>query len=169
MKNVILIGMPAAGKSTVGVLLAKTCVMDFVDTDLLLQREADASLEALIEREGEDAFLSRESALLASIVVENTVVATGGSAVYSDIGMRHLATIGTILYLKISPQEVAGRVGDLHRRGVILHGNADLAALYRERESLYQRYADVTVDLTGLETAEALAAVRRALDRSEKK
>lgn len=168
MKNVILIGMPAAGKSTVGVLLAKTCVMDFVDTDLLLQREAGASLEALIEREGEDAFLSRESALLASLSVENAVVATGGSAVYSDIGMRHLATIGTILYLKISPQEVVGRVGDLHRRGVILHGNADLDALYRERESLYRRYADVTVDLAGLETAEALAAVRRALDRSEK-
>lgn len=168
MKNIILIGMPAAGKSTVGVLLAKTCIMDFVDTDLLLQRAANASLETLIEREGEEAFLARESALLASLSVENTVVATGGSAAYSDIGMRHLATIGSILYLKISLQEVIGRVRDLHRRGVILHGNADLTSLYRERESLYQHYADITVDLTGLETAEALATVRRALDRPEK-
>lgn len=168
MKNIILIGMPAAGKSTIGVLLAKTCVMDFLDTDLLLQKAAGVSLETLIEREGEDAFLTRESTLLASLTVENTVVATGGSAVYSDIGMRHLATIGTILYLKISPQEVAERVGNLHRRGVILHGNTDLASLYRERESLYQRYTDLTVDLSGLETAEALATVHRVLDQSEK-
>ena len=155
--------MPAAGKSTVGVLLAKACVMDFWDTDLLLQKEEGASLEALIDREGEAAFLAREGALLARLRAENTVIATGGSAVYSDDGMRHLKSLGTVLYLKISEAEVTARVGDLHRRGVILHGCPDLSALYHERTRLYEKWADVTADLTGLDAAGALRAMLAAL------
>lgn len=164
VNNVILIGMPAAGKSTVGVLLAKTRVMDFLDTDLLLQKEGGASLETLIDREGEDAFLTREGTLLSGLTARNTVIATGGSAVYSEAGMRHLKDLGTVLYLKISEAEVTARVGDLHHRGVILHGCPDLAALYRERTRLYERWADVTADLSGLDTAGALRAMLAALD-----
>lgn len=163
MKNIVLIGMPAAGKSTVGVLLAKALVMDFLDTDLLLQKEGGASLETLIDREGEQAFLRREDALLARVAAENTVIATGGSAVYADAGMRHLSEIGTVLYLKIGEADVAARIGDLHRRGVILHGCADLPALYRERTRLYEAWADATADLSGLDTAAALRAMRAAL------
>lgn len=165
MKNIVLIGMPSAGKSTVGVLLAKKCVMHFVDTDLLIQQEGDASLEALIDREGEDAFLAREGALLARLEAENTVIATGGSAVYSDAGMQHLASLGTVLYLRVSEEDVLARIGDLHRRGVILHGCTDLRELYRERTRLYERWADVTADLTGLDTAGALGAMLAALGR----
>lgn len=165
MNNIILIGMPAAGKSTVGVLLAKACVMDFLDTDLLLQKKGGASLEALIEREGEAAFLAREGALLTHLSSENTVIATGGSAVYSDGGMRHLKRLGTVLYLKISEAEVTARIGDLHRRGVILHGCPDLTALYRERTCLYEKWADATADLTGLDAAAALRAMLAALGR----
>ena len=164
VNNVILIGMPAAGKSTVGVLLAKTRVMDFLDTDLLLQKEGGASLETLIDREGEVAFLTREGALLSGLTARYTVIATGGSAVYSEAGMRHLKDLGTVLYLKISESEVTARVGDLHHRGVILHGCPDLAALYRERTRLYERWADVTADLSGLDTAGALRAMLTALD-----
>ena len=163
MKNIVLIGMPSAGKSTVGVLLAKKCVMNFIDTDLLIQKEGGASLEALIDREGEDAFLAREGALLARVEAENAVIATGGSAVYSDEGMRHLASIGTVLYLKVSEEEVVSRVGDLHRRGVILHGCSDIRALYQERTRLYEQWADATADLTGLDTAGALGAMLAAL------
>ena len=165
MGNIVLIGMPAAGKSTVGVLLAKTCVMDFLDTDLLLQKQSGMSLETLIEQEGEAAFLMREGTLLERIAAENTVIATGGSAVYSDAGMRHLASIGTVLYLKIGEAEVAARIGDLHRRGVILHGCPDLHTLYGERSLLYERWADATADLTGLDTAGALRAMLTALGR----
>lgn len=163
LKNIILIGMPSAGKSTVGVLLAKKCVMNFLDTDLLLQEEGGASLETLIDREGEAAFLAREGALLSRLTAENTVIATGGSAVYSEEGMRHLRDIGTVLYLKVSEAEVTARVGDLHRRGVVLHGCPDLAALYRERTRLYERWADATADLTGLDAAGALRAMLAAL------
>ena len=161
--------MPSAGKSTVGVLLAKKCVMNFIDTDLLIQKEGGASLEALIDREGEDAFLAREGALLARVEAENAVIATGGSAVYSDEGMRHLASIGTVLYLKVSEEEVVSRVGDLHRRGVIASaycrhpGFASDEALYRERTRLYEQWADATADLTGLDTAGALGAMLAAL------
>ena len=164
MENLILIGMPSSGKSTIGPLLAERLSMEFLDTDRLLVERAGESLADQIAEVGETAFLGREGALLAALSVENTVVATGGSAVYSDEGMKNLGRLGRIVYLAIDEAEVRRRVGDLGARGVIYHGNYDLAGIYSERTRLYRAYADLTVDITGLTVKDALAALLVALD-----
>lgn len=163
MKNIILIGMPSAGKSTVGVLLAKKLVMEFLDTDLVLQSESGKSLSEMIEETGEDAFLLCEERALLNVTCTGTVVATGGSAVYSDAGMTHLKENGIILYIKLDEGEVADRVGNLHSRGVVLHGQKTLDGLYRERTALYEKYADCTADVTGCTVGEALERLLAAV------
>ena len=163
MENLILIGMPSSGKSTIGPLLAARLSMGFLDTDRLLEKQAGKSLADQITEVGETAFLAREGALLATLSVENIVVATGGSAVYSEQGMRNLGQIGRIVYLALDEAEVRRRVGDLGARGVIYHGNSDIGGIYAERTRLYRAYADLTVDVTGLTVEDALAALLAAL------
>ncbi len=169
MNNIILIGMPAAGKSTVGVLVAKYALSDFIDTDLLIQAKYKAPLADLIEEQGEEAFLALEENVLSSVDVEHTVIATGGSAVYSRRGMDHMHTLGTVVYLKISEELILSRIGNLTTRGVILHGTDGLDGIYRERCPLYEREADITVDCTGLTTAECAQAVVEAVKAYRKK
>lgn len=145
-KNIILIGMPGAGKSTVGVVLAKKRGCRFLDSDLLIQEKYDALLYELIAEHGTDGFLKIEEEVNASIDVKRTVIATGGSVVYGKTAMEHLKKIGTVVYLKLPLETIRDRLGDLSERGVTLREGQTLEDLYRERIPLYETYADVTVD-----------------------
>ena len=163
MKNIILIGMPGVGKSTVGVILAKELGYRFLDTDLVIQEREGIRLKEILERDGVDGFLSIEEDVCATLQAEHSVIATGGSVVYSGKAMEHLRAIGTVVYLQLPYAQLEKRLGNLHNRGVVLRDGQTLRALYEERIPLYERYADVTVDESGLDTEETLAAVRAAL------
>ena len=143
--NIILIGMPASGKSTAGVVLAKILGMDFIDADIIIQRKEGARLTDIIEKSGVDEFLKREEKALLSIDVTNTVIATGGSAVYSDAAMKHLADGSNVVYLKVSLHELRNRLKDIKERGVVLRDDETLEGIFKNRSELYEKYADITV------------------------
>ena len=145
MNNIILIGMPGCGKSTVGILLAKLLGFDFIDTDLLIQSSEAARLHEIISLKGDDYFVRCENAVLCGINAKNTVIATGGSAVYCEEGMRHLASTGKIVYLEVSEKELSRRVGNTATRGILMRSAKNFHELYLEREPLYKKYADITV------------------------
>ena len=163
MDNIILIGMPAAGKSTFGVLLAKAMLYDFVDCDLIIQNKYGASLAALIEERGEEAFVKLENDTLSSLDYSHTVIATGGSAIYGEEAMAHLATLGKIVYLKVDLDEIKRRIGNIQTRGVIMHGNPTLDEMFHERCFLYEKYAHIVVDLTGMTAEQAITAMKEAV------
>ncbi len=144
--NIILIGMPGAGKSTVGVVLAKKLGYSFVDADLVIQSWEGKLLHEIIEERGVEGFWMLEEAVGESIEAERTVIATGGSAVYGESAMKHYRQIGTVVYLSLPLADIRERLGDLAQRGVTLKEGQDLDALYAERLPLYERYADITVD-----------------------
>jgi glycerate dehydrogenase len=158
-KNVILIGMPGVGKSTIGVLLAKKLGYEFVDSDLLIQSREKRLLKDIIAEEGLDGFLEIEADVNASVEIENVVLATGGSAVYKERAMKHLKEIGTVVYLKVSYEELAKRLGDLKERGVALKEGQTLKDLCDERCPLYEKYADIIVDEEKLGLDETLDKV----------
>ena len=153
MKNIVLIGMPGAGKSTIGVLLAKSMLMDFVDTDLLIQKKFSDSLCGIIAERGVEEFLGIENDVICENDFQNCVVATGGSAVYGREAMEKLRANGTAVYLKLSPEELERRIDNIHTRGIAMKEGTSIAALYAERSPLYEKYADITVDCEGM-TAE---------------
>lgn len=144
--NIILIGMPGAGKSTVGVVLAKRRGCRFLDSDLLIQEKYDALLYELIASHGLEGFLKIEEEVNASIDVKRTVIATGGSVIYGQRAMEHLGEIGTVVYLKLSCETIKERLGDLNERGVALRRGQTLEDLYEERVPLYEKYADLIID-----------------------
>lgn len=143
--SVILIGMPSSGKSTLGVLLAKTLGMRFIDSDLLIQEREGKLLHEIISEQGEDRFLEIESEVNADISVKNAVIATGGSVIYSEKAMENLKNLGKVVYLEISYGEMLSRLGDYSHRGVIIKEGSTLADMYAERVPLYEKYADITV------------------------
>lgn len=146
MKNIVLIGMPGSGKSTLGVLLAKALGMGFLDTDLVLQKRAGCLLQTLVEVEGKDGFLDRErEAILSLENLENTVVATGGSAVLRAESMKHLKKNGVCVYLSLSYAAVFRRIRNIKTRGIAFGKGETLRDLYRERLPYYKRYADLTL------------------------
>ena len=147
--SIILIGMPSCGKSTLGVLLAKKLGMEFIDSDLLIQKTHGKLLHELIAEHGNDGFLEIESEVNCSITEQNAVIATGGSAVYSERAMRHFATIGKIVYIHISYEEMEARLGDFAHRGVVMPEGYTLRDLYNERAALYETDAHVTVSGEG--------------------
>ncbi len=147
--SIILIGMPSCGKSTLGVLLAKKTGMEFIDSDLLIQKKHGKLLHELIAQRGNDAFLALEAEVNCSIQATDAVIATGGSAVYSQQAMAHLATLGKVVYIHISYEEMASRLGDYAHRGVVMPAGYTLRDLYNERAALYERYADITVSGEG--------------------
>jgi shikimate kinase len=167
--NIVLIGMPGAGKSTLGVVLAKIMSMKFVDADLVIQEQMDKTLQTIIDAMGPDGFIQVENEILSDIEADDTVIATGGSAVYSDEAMRHLAEIGVIVYLEIGYDSLVGRLGDLQERGVVLKGGMgmSLRELYAERKPLYEKYAEVTVNIEDLNITAAARRVACALDHCE--
>lgn len=146
MNNIILIGMPSCGKSTVGILLAKALGYQFIDCDLLIQERAGALLHEIIAEKGAERFLALENEICATITADRTVISTGGSAVYGKEAMAHLGSIGKVIYLRISLQVLTKRLGDYVHRGVVLREGYTLKDLYEERDALYEKYADYIVD-----------------------
>lgn len=144
--NVILIGMPGAGKSTVGVVLAKKLGFRFVDSDLVIQEQYGKLLHELIEEHGIEGFWKIEEEINSSLDMHKSVIATGGSAVYGAKAMEHLREIGTVVYLKLPYHEIVERLGDLTARGVTLYPGQTLMDLYKERAPLYEKYAHIVVD-----------------------
>ena len=158
-ENIVLIGMPGVGKSTLGVVLAKELGFEFVDADLLIQKREKRLLKEIIAEEGVEGFLKIENDVNASISSTKTVIATGGSVIYGAEAMEHLKEIGTIVYLKLDYETLDSRLGSLKGRGVVLKDGQNLKSLYDERIPLYEKYADVTVDEGGLGLEETLDAV----------
>ncbi len=167
MKNVILIGMPGSGKSTVGVVLAKKLGYRFIDSDLVIQEKYGKLLYQLIEERGEAGFLMLENEINASITAEGAVIATGGSAVYGKEAMRHFREIGQIVYLKLPFEELEQRLGDLHERGVVLKKGYTLRDLYEERIPLYEKYADITIECEGKDIRSVMEEIyeKRSLEK----
>lgn len=163
--NVILIGMPGAGKSTLGIVLAKIMNYNFIDADLLIQQQCDRTLQKLIDACGPDGFIEVENQVLRDIEAEHTVIATGGSAVYSDEAMAHLSSIGRVVYLKISYEQLVHRLSDLQERGVVLKGGIGMSLrdLFDERKPLYEKYAQITIDVDDLSITAAARKVADAL------
>ena len=155
--NIILIGMPGAGKSTVGVLLAKRLGYNFVDTDLLLQSQQRGRLQEIIAREGMERFKELEADTLCSLATTHSVVATGGSAVYSARAMARLRALGQLVFIDIPLAELLPRVQDMDTRGLVIGPGESYEQLYRERQPLYEKYAEVTIAGAGM-TVEAVAA-----------
>lgn len=143
--NIILIGMPGVGKSTVGVVLAKKLGYGFLDSDLVIQEQSGKLLYEMIEEQGVEGFWEVENKVNASLTVHKTVIATGGSAVYGKRAMEHLKQTGVMVYLVASYEELNNRLGDLNKRGVTLKPGQDLESLLAERTPLYEKYADITV------------------------
>ena len=158
-QNVVLIGMPGVGKSTVGVILAKVLGYEFVDSDLLIQKAEKRLLREIIAQEGQAGFLKIENRVNASIDMEKTVIATGGSVVYCTEAMEHLKKIGTVVYLKLDYEILKKRLGNLRCRGVVLRKGQTLKDLYDERTPLYEKYADIVVDEKNLNIEETLQKI----------
>lgn len=163
MDNIILIGMPAVGKSTVGVLLAKAVGYGFVDSDLVIQSREGRLLSRIIAEEGIDRFLEIEGKINAELCVDRCVIATGGSVIYNEKAMCHLKEMGRIVYLKISLEDLQRRLSDLRGRGVAIREGYTLKDLYDERAPLYEKYADVTAELDGKDISAALNEILEAL------
>jgi shikimate kinase len=162
-QNVVLIGMPGAGKSTVGVLLAKMLTCDFVDTDVLIQAGEGQSLQDLIDKQGRDAFRAVEERYVCGLEVRRTVVATGGSVVYSHTAMRHLANGGRVVWLDLALGPLQRRLTNLATRGVVFHPGQSLADLYNERRPLYERYAEIRINCNHRTHEDVAGAVWTAL------
>lgn len=163
-RNLIFIGMPGSGKSTVGVLAAKRLGMGFVDTDLLIQEKAGRTLQEIVDQDGYQALRHIEEQVLLKLSVENQVISTGGSAVYSDAAMRHLKANGTVVFLDIPLDVVIQRIGDYSLRGISRRPDQSLSELFDERFALYSRYADITVKGEGLTQDQVCEAVVKASD-----
>lgn len=145
-KNIVLIGMPGVGKSTIGVILAKEIGFEFIDSDLLIQKREKKLLKQIIAESGVDGFIEIEGQVNASIEEDRAVIATGGSAIYHEAAMHHLKEIGTVIYLRCSYSILEKRLGNLHNRGVVLREGQDLYQLFQERSLLYEQYADLIID-----------------------
>ena len=165
--NIILIGMPGCGKSTVGVVLAKVTGMKFCDADLVIQQRTKKKLQDIINEEGLDAFLRNEEEALLSLCEDNTVIATGGSAIYSARAMAHLKKNGKAVYLHVSERCMEKRLKNFSRRGVAIADGMTLADLYNERTPLYEAFADVTVSAERMDVSAIVRRITRALDTDE--
>ena len=158
-ENIVLIGMPGAGKSTVGVVLAKALGYDFIDSDLLIQSATGKRLFEIINESGMEGFLAVENNINAQIETKNTVIATGGSVIYGKEAMEHLKEIGHVIYLKVAYENLARRLGNLEKRGVAIRKGNTLQDLYNERVPLYEKYADITIDEQGRDIREVVEVI----------
>ena len=145
-ENIVLIGMPGVGKSTIGVVLAKVLGYQFIDADLVIQEKTGRLLKDIIAEDGIDEFIKIENEVNASIHTSGAIIATGGSVVYGKEAMEHLSKIGTVIYLELELSELSKRLGSLEQRGVVLKQGQTLKDLYEERTPLYQKYADIIIN-----------------------
>lgn len=164
MGNVVLIGMPGSGKSTTGIVLAKAMGMEFVDSDILIQRTEGQTLAQIIDSVGDEGFRQVENRVNAGIDVQDTVIATGGSVVYGPEAMEHLRAIGTVVYLQLGFEQVKIRLGDLHARGVTIKPGQTLLDLYHERCPLYEKYAHIVFPCDGLRLREVVLRLQERLN-----
>ncbi|HHW68548.1 MAG: shikimate kinase [Epulopiscium sp.] len=149
MKNIVLIGMPGAGKSTIGVVLAKTLKMPFIDTDILIQQKQNRLLQEIIEEDGIEEFLSIEEQVILDLDVWGSVISTGGSVVLESDGMRHLKENGFVVYLQLPYKEIEKRIRDITTRGIVMQKGQSLLQVYDERVPLYEKYADAMIRCMG--------------------
>ncbi len=161
--NIILVGMPASGKSTVGVILAKILGYSFVDADIVIQEKEGRKLSEIIETEGIDGFIEIENRVNAGIEAQKTVIATGGSAVYGKEAMEHYKNIGRVVYLKVDMDHLTKRLNDVKQRGVVMRDGQTLISLYNERSVLYEKYADITIDEKNHSMEEVVADILAAM------
>lgn len=163
MGNIILIGMPGCGKSTVGVLLAKALGMDFVDTDVVFQAKEGRKLQRMIDEIGIDAFLKKEEEAIIGLSCDKTVIATGGSVVYGKRAMEHLHANGVVIYIRLPYTEIERRLSNLATRGVTLREGQSLFDLYQERIPLYEREADIVFDASDLKIEQTVALIAKRI------
>lgn len=161
--NIVLIGMPAVGKSTLGVILAKILGYQFIDSDLVIQKQEQALLKDIIEQKGIDGFIETENRINQSINCDKSVIATGGSAVYGAQAMEHFKEIAIIVYLKIDYETLNARLNNIKNRGVVIREGQTLKSLYEERSILYEKYADITVSEDNHSIEEVLKVILEAL------
>lgn len=162
--NITLIGMPASGKSTIGVLLAKRLGYSFVDVDIVIQEKEGKLLKEIIAERGDDGFLEVENRINRELKVCRSVIAPGGSVIYGKEAMEHLKEISIVVYLKLSYESLKVRLGNLVDRGVVLKEGMTLRDLYQERVPYYESYADITIDETGLEAGEIVDQLRAVME-----
>lgn len=165
MNNIVLTGMPGAGKSTVGVVLAKCLGYRFVDSDIVIQEKEGRLLHEIIEERGIEGFLAVENEINASLEAERSVIATGGSVIYGKEAMDHLKKIGTVVYLKLSYPAVKERLGDLNERGVAVREGQTLQDLYEERIPYYERYAEIILDCENKMIKDIVAEIVSAVSK----
>jgi len=161
--NIVLIGMPASGKSTVGVQLAKWLSMGFIDTDLLVQARAGESMQQFQDANGLESYQALECETVNSLVCENCVIATGGSAVYCESAMQHLQQMARFVFLDVPLNEIKTRIGDYSGRGVVIRPGMTLDDLYAERRPLYLKYADIVIDCAGKGQDELLLEIPKII------
>lgn len=162
--NLIFIGMPAVGKSTVGVVVAKRLGMHFVDTDLLIQEQEGKLLCEIIEEVGKDGFLAIENQVNRDLTAENSVISPGGSVVYCEEAMKHFKEIGTVVYLQASYETIKQRIRNPKKRGVVLREGQTLEDLYNERVRLFEKYADITVSEDDRALEDTIEEVLKAVE-----
>ena len=163
--NVILIGMPGSGKTTIGTELSEVLGYGYIDSDSVIVAREGKCLDEIIGEVGREGFLDVEAKVNSELCADRCVIATGGSVIYRDAAMQKLKELGTLVYLKLPYEIIANRLGDLTKRGVALKEGFTLKDLYEERTPLYEKYADITVELTGDTVAKSVEAVARALKK----
>lgn len=168
MKNIVLIGMPGAGKSTVGVILAKVLGYKFIDSDLLIQEQENCLLKDIIARDGLNGFTAIENQVNRDIITDRSVIATGGSIIYCAEAMEHLKEIGIVVYLKLSYETIADRLDNIKQRGVVFKEGETLRNLYDQRCPVYEKYADLTVDGEDLDTEELMDKIVDEINMRQK-
>ncbi len=157
--NIVLIGMPGSGKSTCGVLAAKALLKNFFDTDLLLQNLEGKRLQSIINENGIEYFNEAEEKAILSLDIRGTVIATGGSVVYSEKAMAHLRSLGKIIYLRLGYEEMEKRIKNITTRGIVLKEGETLLDMYNERAPLYERYADEILNCDGMTVEETVESI----------
>ena len=157
--NLVLIGMPGCGKSTCGVLAAKALCKSFIDTDLLIQSREGYSLQKILELKGLSYFAGAESRVLRELSVENSVISTGGSAIYYEDAMKHLKELGTVIYLRVSLETMLSRIRNITTRGILLHPGETVQEMFSARKSLYEKYADIIIDCDDLTVEQTVEMV----------
>jgi shikimate kinase len=168
MTNIVIIGMPGAGKSTLGVILAKALGMKFLDTDIAIQEQTGRLLQEIIDTEGAGGFLAREEATVLALACHDTVIATGGSVVFSSRAMEHLRSGSVIVYLEISCAEMEKRLNNITTRGIVLTPGQGLRDMYDQRIPLYEQYADITVRCEDSGFEETVAEVIRKIRETDR-
>lgn len=163
MKNIVLIGMAGAGKSTLGVVLAKSLGLSFIDTDLLIQEREGALLQEIIEKHGLEYFLTVEETVCTELDVKSCVIATGGSVALSDKAMENLKMNGTVVYLKVPYDEIKRRLSNITTRGIVFKEGQNLRDVYNERVALYEKYADKIIEFGRCDLEDAVLLLVKKL------